>query len=292
MRAAARRGFAAAERALERLAGSRPRLALAAAGELGRLRNRISRRWPAPAQVRALFPDLDRRAAARIAWRIGSLEARNRLWVACLRRGGGEPLRRLVRLPAAGLEGLRPPLVLATYHVGATHALGPALERLPGRVLALRQGPFTSYRAPLEVVDTAVGAQGRAASLWRALRHLEAGGYVALAVDLPPAAAALQVRCLGRALELARGPFALARLASVPMVPIVARWRGAQVEVAAGRFPPGPATATAGEAPLAAAAASWLEEYLRASPAELGLGLLRRLLGRDAVSDSLPGAGR
>jgi hypothetical protein len=243
------------------------RVALSLAGALGSIRNRLSRRWPHPEQVRTLFPALPRSEAARVAWRIAALEARNRLLVECIRR---EALPQ-VEAPQA-FAALRPPLLLGTFHVGAVHALGPALEKLPGPVLALRQGRLYATGRQVEVVSTEGNEQSRAAVLLRALAHLQAGGFVVTALDVVPGTG-LAVPCLGRTLELARGPFALARLADVPIVPLAARWRQGRVEVVLGE-----ALTASGETELAAAAALWLESYLLECPGELGLGLLRSLL--------------
>lgn len=260
-----RRVFDGLESRLTGLAARHPRAAFSMAGALGSLRNRLSRRWPEPEQVRTLFPALSRSEAARIAWRIAALEARNRLLVRCIRRGERPP----VEVPEA-FAALRPPLLLGTFHVGAVHALGPALERLPGPVLALRQGRL--YKGTLEVMSTEGDDQSRAAVFHRALGHLRAGGFVVLALDAT-SAPGLAVPCLGRKLALARGPFSLARLAGVPIVPLAARWHEERVEVRTGE-----ALAAAGETEMAASAARWLESYLLESPAELGLGLLRSLL--------------
>lgn len=285
-RAVARRAFDALEAGLVPLALRRPEVALSGAAALGGLRGRLSGRWPSAGQVRSLFPHLDRGEAARTARAIAALEARNRLLVACIRRAGLDPVRPLV--DGSALAGLRPPLILGTFHAGAVHALGPALERLPGPVLALRDGPLFRPRPPLELATTEGDDQSRAAVFHRALTCLRRGGFVALALDVAPGPV-LRVPCLGRALELPRGPFALARLAGAPIVPVAARWRGSKVEVAAGEplVPLGKQASVEGERPeqdgeretaLAAAAASWLERYLNAAPAETGLGLLRRLL--------------
>jgi hypothetical protein len=274
-----RRAFDALEHRLAMLARAFPRLALSGAGPLGALRNRLSRRWPGPEQVRALFPELDRRAAARVAREIAGQETRQRLLVHCLRQTGLDPVRPLLRTSAAELAALRPPLVLATFHVGAVQALGAALERLPGPVLAVRHGMLHATRPPLELVTTEGDGQRRADVFQRALVHLTRGGFVALALDLS-AGPGLTVPCLGRTLTLARGPFALARLTGAPIVPLVARWRRGGLEIEIGRpLAAGPATDPAArETALAAAAARWLEGYLRKSPADLGLGLLQDLL--------------
>lgn len=243
------------------------RVALSLAGALGSIRNRLSRRWPDPEQVRTLFPSLPCSEAARVAWKIAALEARNRLLVECIRRGALPP----VEAPEA-FATLRPPLILGTFHIGAIHALGPALEKLPGPVLALRQGRLYEPGPTVEVVSTEGDEQNRAAVFLRALSHLQAGGFVVTALDAVPGKT-LAAPCLGRTLELARGPFTLARLAGVPIVPLAARWRQGAVEVAVGE-----ALTSSEEAGLAAAAALWLEKYLLESPSELGLGLLRSLL--------------
>jgi hypothetical protein len=274
------RVFDALERWPSWLARKDLRRALRVAGALGQVRNRLSRRWPAPDQVRSLFPHCDRSTAAEVAWNIGGLEARNRFLVATIQRSGLEPVRPLVRLPASW-AALRSPVLLGTFHVGAMHALGPALEQLPGPVLALRHGPLFVPRPPLEVATTEGDEQSRAALFHRALEHLSRGGFVALALDVVQGSA-LRVPCLGRPLVLARGPFALARITGVPLVPLVARWQPGGIEILLGEAlaTPGQEAGTeAWEGALAASAARWLEGYLLASPGELGLGLLRKLLG-------------
>jgi hypothetical protein len=292
------------ERRLAAVAASHPALALRAAGGLGRLRNRLSAAWPSPRQVALLFPHLDRAAAARIAWNIGGLECRNRLGVEILRRGGIAALLPLLRQPSA-LAALRPPLVLGFFHIGAMQGLGAALARLPAPVLAFRLGLLTSGQPPLEIVSTAGDVEARAAAFHRGLDHLRRPGFVAMALDLP-ATRGLAAPCLGRQLALSRGPFALARLAGCPLVPIAARWRQGKLETVhgaplaanltapqpgaepgrdagqVGRHDAGPGT-TAAEAPLARAAARWLENYLLAAPADLSLGLLRDLLAAETA---------
>lgn len=271
MKRSGRRVFDRLERGLAALATKNPGMALAAAAGLGKLRNRLSRRWPSPEQIQLLFPHQDPPSAARVAWSIGGLEARNRLLVAYILREGIEPVRPLVRAPLFG--ALRPPLILGTFHIGAMHALGPALEHLPGPVLALRHGPMYTPRPPVELETTEGDDQRRAATFQKMLACLERGGFVVTALDVAPGAS-LRVPCLGRTLTLARGPFALARITGAPMVPLVARWRGGEVEVETGP-PLGPRDT---EVHLAEAAASWLERYLLASPAETGLALVRNLL--------------
>jgi hypothetical protein len=275
-----RRAFDALESGLVPLAPRHPGLAFSAAAALGSLRNRLSRRWPSTEQVQSLFPQLEPRAAARVAWSLGALEARNRLLVDSIRRAGLDPVRQLVRPSSEAFAALRPPLILGTFHVGAFQALGAAVERLPGPVLVMRLGSLYVPTPPVEVASTEGDDQRRAASFQRALNHLAGGGFVVLALDLPPSPG-LRIPCLGRTLELARGPFSLARLTGAPLVLLVARWRRSGVEVEVGEtLARGLETdPEAMEGALAASVAGWLERYLLESPAELGLGLLRDLLG-------------
>ena len=225
-----RRAFDGLESGLALLAPRHPRLAFSAAAALGSLRNRLSRRWPSPEQVQSLFPQLEPRAAARVAWSLGALEARNRLLVDSIRRAGLDPVRQLMRHPSEAFAALRPPLILGAFHVGAVQALGAAVERLPGPVLVMRLGSLYAPTPPVEVASTEGDDQRRAASFQRALNRLAGGGFVVLALDLPPGPG-LRVPCLGRTLELARGPFALARLTGAPLVPLAARWWRSGVEL-------------------------------------------------------------
>jgi hypothetical protein len=274
-----RRAFDLLEQGLASLPAKRLGTALAAAAALGSLRNRLSRRWPSPDQIQTLFPHLESKEAARIAWSIGALEARNRLLTDRIRKQGMAPVRPMVRTPEA-FALLRPPVILGMFHVGPIQALSAAVERLPGPVLVLRQGAIHAASPPVEIVSTEGNGQQRAAAFSRAVDQLKRGGFVVLAFDVSPAAG-LGVSCLGRTLELARGPFALARLTGAPVRPLVARWQGDSIRIEMSEalaVPAGPAGESL-EIALAAAAGRWLERYLLDSPAELGLGLLRSLLG-------------
>lgn len=280
--ARARRAFDRLEAILGRLAERRPRAAFAAAGLVGAARNRLSQRWPSTGEVRALFPHLGRVAAALVAARIGALEARNRVQVRCVARAGLAPLRPLVAV-ADPLLALRGPCILATFHVGATHTLGPALERLSAPVLALRLGSLAAVRPPVESITTEGAEQQRAAVFHRAMRQLDGGGFVAMAVDVVRGAW-IEVACLRRPLRLARGAFALSALTGAPIVPLVSRWSRHGAHVVAGEplRPVNDAGHTAdpevSEQALAGAAAAWLQKYLLGAPAELSLGLLLGLL--------------
>jgi lauroyl/myristoyl acyltransferase len=135
-------------------------------------------------------------------------------------------------------------------------------------------GRLYDPRPPVEVASSEGDEQSRAVLFRRLLIHLDRGGFVVVALDIAPGAS-VSVSCLGRPLSFARGPFALARLTGAPLLPLVAGWKGGGIEILLGEG----LAAEPEESALAASAARWLESYLLASPAQLGLGLLRALLG-------------
>jgi hypothetical protein len=261
------RSFDGASRVLAALLPRAPGTARLLASAIGGLRNRVTRRWPETAEVRALFSPATPWSALRIAAGMGGLHERNRMFVRAIARHGVEALRPLVEL-GPGLYELRGPAILATFHVGAVHAQAPALERLQAPVLALRRGPLFAERPRLAVVSTAGDEEQRALALHRARRHLEAGGMVALALDHPPGPV-IETRCLGRTLALAPGAFALANWTGAPILPLTARWTSRAVRVDSGPQVDSPP-----------AAAQWLERYLVESPSETTLGLMRALLAK------------
>jgi hypothetical protein len=260
------RSFDGIGKLLSNLAVSSPRAAYSMAGKLGALRNRVTRRWPRVDEVQSLFPLLDAHDAANVAARIGALYERNRVLVRSIQRHGIDPVRSFVSAsePLASMKG---PRILATFHVGAVNALGPALERFASPVLAFRQGRLFTPRGSLEIQSTEGDEQRRAATLHRALLHLREGGIVVVALDVVPDLGT-ETQCLGHTLRLAPGAFALARWSGAPIIPITARWTADGVRIDAGE-----AVSTPDEA------ATWLERYLLESPSELTLGLLRMLLG-------------
>jgi hypothetical protein len=276
---AARRSFDFLERCLSHVAEHRPQLSLSAGGHVGHLRNRLSQRWPSPEQVHILFPSLSRHEAARVAWKIGGIEARNRILARYLEKDGDRMLPGLMPRPAPALSRLHPPLILGFFHVGAPHALGAVFEWLPVPVLALRLGLRRPAVPTLTVLTIEGSTQQRALVFSRAMAHLQACGVVASALDFV-SGPSLTVPFLGRSLELARGPFAMARLAGAPLVPLAARWHGGIVEVEVGDelVADGFSSPEICERNLATAAAGWLENYLWSDPGEMGLGLLHRLV--------------
>lgn len=243
---------------LARLAVRAPRVAFRLASITGAARNAVTGRWPSAQEVEG--------RGARL--RMAALKERNEVLVRCIRRSGLDTIRPLVKVPDEWrrLEG---PCILGTFHVGALHAVGAALEALGKPVLGVREGRLFEPRPPLELIST---RQQRAAVMLRAVEYLRAGKLVVLALD-GAADTMIETTCLGHRLALARGAFALARMTGAPIVPIVMRWHGTDVEVVLGQRLEGD-----NEEQLAHAAARWLESYLRDEPHQLTLGLLRELL--------------
>jgi lauroyl/myristoyl acyltransferase len=216
------------------------------------------------AQLRALFPQLSGAATARAAARTAVDRVRNLALRTTLHYFGLPPVRPFV-LPNATFDALRAPAIIGTFHIGPTHALGAAIERLPGEVLVLRRRAYAPAQARnVQVAETGGGEELRARAFHRAVGHLRDGGYVLLPID-PAEGARVAAPFLGRSLMLARGAFALARVARAPILPVVTRWRGLRMEIHCGPLiEPGDS-----EERLAEQAAAWLESYLTAAPGEV-----------------------
>ena len=123
----------------------------------------------------------------------------------------------------------------------------------------------------------------RASTFLRTVRDVGGGtGVFALADAAQRGSfelARVEAPLLGRRLRLARGPFALARIAGVPIVPLVARWQGNGVAIVKGE----PIVASEDDGETAAALAGWLEDYLRAFPGETAAYLVERLTPPEAA---------
>ena len=229
---------------------------------------------PSEESLRRLLPELTPRQAAR---------ARRESWAATLRTkvlemalsvdAGPSPFPRLAAAPDPA--SLRPPLILATFHVGSPAALGALLERLPGEVFALQH---SDWPAPAGIQMSVPGhGQGhRAARYWGALRTLRAGGFVFGAID--GAGASIDVDVLGRSRRFARGLPALARATGAAVLPVVGRWRGRKIEVITGTL-----VEPAEDEVMADELARWLEGVARAHPGALSPKLVDALVrGNDA----------
>jgi hypothetical protein len=255
---------------LRRLAARSPRLGLLLA-ELVLVVTRRRRQGIADGQIAALFPRLDAAARRAVSTRTWENFLKGEAAEAAVIGGRYPPL-----LAGPRLRALRPPLVVASFHVGPFPALGAALAELPGEVLGLDRGQFGAGTG-VKVIPGGEDEGARARAFHAALAALRRGDSVCLTVDGQHpdefAVATIEVPLLGRTLPLARGAFALARLADVPVVPVVARWRGGGVEVEAGKaVEPG-----RGEEATARAIAAWFEDYLLARPGEITPFLLARL---------------
>lgn len=243
--------------------------------------------------VDALLPHLPADARARLARRSRAKAMRNLLLLETVRRYGLSALRTVVPANAA-LKALRPPLILGVFHIGPIAAMTAAVEQLQANVFVLRRTALLlQYPAHITVENDLGDEQRRALAFYRALERLRAGEFVVMALD-PEHAFRLPVPCLGGTLQLARGPFALARIAGVPIVPVIPRWAGTHVELTVGE----PLTAGSHdgsgdghERALAESAGRWLEHYLLEHPEELSrrvVALMKELPA--AVEDGvLPG---
>jgi hypothetical protein len=218
-----------------------------------------------------LFPDLApdaRRAARQRTW---ECFLKGEAVGAGVGRGSGSrDYPRLVPNPA--LDELRPPLIVASFHVGPFQALGAVLRSLPGEAVALAREQYES-RPDVTMLYRGHDEWQRARTFRRMVSTLRSGGVALVNLDgfhPDDSMATIEVPMLGRSLPLARGAFALARIAPAPIVPIVTRWRGTAMEVTVGD----PISPEHGEARMAAATGDWLERYLREMPGEISVFLL------------------
>jgi lauroyl/myristoyl acyltransferase len=259
-----------------------PAASLAAASAVGWATQAFGRGVDADS-IRYVLPELEPaevEAARRATWS-ASLQS-NVLDAALAVPGAPRPYPRLRSGPDP--RAIRPPAVLATFHVGPVHALGLLFEQLPAEVLALEAG--NQVKAPPRPERTVlhVGAEEwqRAAAFRRALETLRSGGFVFLAVD-GHGSNLVEVPLFGRKVGLARGAFALSRMSGAPILPVMARWRGAAVEIVAGD-----AIYPADEHTTATALARWMESRVRETPGEIlpSLVELVRTRGRPLADDA------
>jgi hypothetical protein len=223
----------------------------------------------------AVFPDLSPdalRAARRGTWS-GFLKG-EALEAAMVRAGrrGYPPL-----VPDPEFTALEPPLIFASFHVGPFQGIGAALRVLPGEAIAVTRGQFEEGRADVTLVSGGESEWERARTFYRAVVALRARSSLLITVDANTPddydVSTIDAPMFGGTLPLARGAFALSRVSGVPITPLVARWRGTELEVVVGD----PISPDLGEAAMAAATARWVEDYLRERPGESSVFMLERL---------------
>ncbi len=179
-----------------------------------------------------------------------------------LRIAGYDKLRATIAPPDPRVKTFQPPLIFGTFHLGALGAIGTMLGDLPANVLVLRATPKLARPQPNVTIEATRGdEQHRARVFHRALQYLQNKQFVFVTLD-PEEATRIAAPFRGRTLQLARGPFALARITQTPIVPVIARWRNARVELVFGDA----IDAMSDEAAIAARVALWLEKYLEENP--------------------------
>ena len=241
---------------------------------VGRAANLAAVHGPSPAEVAALYEGLPSLRLKPVARTISALHFKNRAAIALVGSGRTADLSKLVRWSS---DSARRELVeegggklVVACHVGAFFGIRAAFHGLTRPVLSLRDLPMPD-------------AASRAGALKRAIDHLRAGGLVVATLDGPGGTSTGEVTCLGRRIVLRRGPFTLARITGMPLVPVVCAWtrqHRIEVRIAApiARLPGADLAATALEDDMAAVTARWLDAYLRAEPQEIWLSTLRHYL--------------
>jgi len=220
-------------RLLSRLVVRRPRLGYAVAGALDRAGRRLGQ-------------------SDRARWRA-------EVFRQCVRGSAPDPYPAVVRGSLPSLP--EPPMVLVSFHIGSHRAVGRLLERLSAPVFVLADALPRPSPIP-KVTKFVIGGSRslRVMGMKIALDELRAGRFVFLFIDRGEWSE-VRVTISGRSHGLARGPFVLARLAGVPVLPLAARWRGGKVQYTLGR-----PIEVADEATMAAAVAGWFDDYMSAHP--------------------------
>jgi hypothetical protein len=191
---------------------------------------------------------------------------RNRLLTEAIKIYGYDKRIAALALPHPSLAALQPPAIITTFHVGVLPMLGFALEQLPAPVLIVRRHPGGTPHSSFERGATRGTEQERALLFHRCVNFLRSGRFVMIAADpFPTERGALATPFRGGIIRLTRGPYALARITGAPLIPLVARWRGARVEFVVGDAVP----AAKEEAAMAREMASWLDRYLTEAPEEM-----------------------
>lgn len=262
-------------RALRAPAGRWPRVEFPLARALAWLLQPLGR-GVAEDTLAVLFPELgprQLRAARRRSW---SNFVQSEALAASIQRSG-KGLADPEILPDRDLAALRPPLILASFHIGVYTALGALLRALPSDVLVVHRGRLAE-RPGVTLMYRGDDEWERAGTFHRAVTHLRGGGLVFTTLDGGYReggyeAATVAAPMLGGTISLARGGFALARMSRTPIMPVAARRCGRKVAITFGD----PISPGLGEDAMAAAAAQWLGDYLRESPGEVSLRTLEVL---------------
>jgi lauroyl/myristoyl acyltransferase len=223
-------------------------------------------------RLRQVFPDLPAETAHAIERESTPLLMRHEVAQKMITRAGVHALRSNVDSLASQLSALRGPLIIGAFHVGAFGTIGAALARFPGQVLVLRRRANADRITPPNIINalTEGSEEQRARVFHDAVRVLRGNGFVCVLLDPIADTARIEVPFERGSLSLARGPFALARMAQCPILPLMARWNGFDVEFELGE----PIAHSDDESSAARVAGAYLEAYLRRHPHEISSRIL------------------
>jgi lauroyl/myristoyl acyltransferase len=255
------------------LAGIWPRTGLRVAHVLARLTGRFGF-GIAPERLAEAFPDLPPDALLAVRRRTWAGFLKGEAIEAAMVRAGRRGYPPVRMNPA--FAALEPPVILVTFHIGPYQAIGAALRLLPGDVVALTRDQY-KRQADVTLLPGGENERQRVRAFRRALSTLRSPGFVLITVDaVTPGdyeVSSVEAPLLGGTILLARGAFALARISGAPVVPVIARWRGTELELVLGDA----ISPTLDETAMAAATAQWAESYLREFPGEVSVFVLERL---------------
>jgi hypothetical protein len=266
---------------------------VALAGQAGRAMHAVHPRHPSPEEISRLFAGFDSPGAhdpVRIARQMSELRYQNRALISLVARQGIDPIIAITDPSAAArpdsMLGPSTAAILVGWHVGPIFGLTGFLSQQSVPLLVIRTSGHYAARGSMTFAFTSGGMAQRKTAVQRAIRHLKQGGRVTIASDGPDFSESVEVRCFGRAMQLARGPYALARMTGAPLVPVAPRWMpDGRIGIEVGPVLPAPPVADAErfEQTYAQASTDWFEQYILAHPGDLWLYRLRHLLAADRV---------
>lgn len=253
-----------------------------AAGEIVR---RLGLYGKSAQSIRAVLPWLTEEDSRRVAGISVRHDFRNRALNRLVIAGRFDlvaPLVNVEKMASVGeCHAAGRAVVLGVMHMGPIAATSVSLHKLGLPAFLVRTGAGQPPPPGLEV-GSLDGPHLPAMILRRALERLKMGRFVVMGLDRRSGQETGPVSCLGRAIRLRRGAFTLARMAGVPLIPVMTRWTrsGFGIEVEAGpalsiRDRSGEGSQV--EDRLAADLAQWLDGYVRCRPEAVSLQLLHLL---------------
>jgi lauroyl/myristoyl acyltransferase len=281
----------AGQAAVVQLAELSPRLALASTAIAGYLGPAVPSDAVTLDDLRSLLRHVSPGRIPAIRRAIYGRWERTKLFFMLLARGELDGLKPCLHVHGFdrlhALAAAKAPALLLNWHTGPYRAVGAALYLHGFRPLVIEHHSIPhSATVPLERVSAGGDPWRATAALKAAVDRLRSGGFVLLAGDAYEGAGGIEAAILGRRFVFRQGLAALVRHSGAPVLPVVASWRGASIDVTL--HPPLELPAGGDAEGVVGATARWFDGYLRAHPEELWPDRMRELLAAPVIAESPP----